>query len=139
MNSDDFEKLLQQQSIRSIPGEWRQEILQKAKAASVPQLKTHDSKLRTALSELFWPCRQAWIGMAAIWLLLLVINSGLNNGKKTQFAGRPEAVLAMLQAMQEQKQLLTELIPPTSKQPAEPPRRNQPQPRSETQAFSVIG
>jgi hypothetical protein len=136
MNSDDFEKRLRQQTVRSIPSEWRQEILQKANAVSE---LTYNSKLKIVLSELFWPCRHAWTGMAALWLVMWGINSGLSGGESNQLMAHSAPIPAMLQAMEEQRQLLAELVPPANSQPAEPPRRHQPQPRSEMLTIWIIG
>ena len=95
--------------------------------------------IRTLWRELIWPCRHAWTGLAALWLVLWGINSGLIGGEKIQLASGSAPVPAMLQAMEEQRQLLAELIPPASKQPAEPPRRHHPQPRSDRQTVWAIG
>lgn len=82
--------------------------------------------------ELFWPCRHAWTGMAALWLVMWGINLGLSGGQKNVMAANSGSAPAMWQAIEEQRQLLAELIPPaSSSQPAEPPRRNNPRPRSE--------
>lgn len=129
MNSDDLEKRLQQQTIRKVPATWRQEILDVAKAKSVAQ-PAFNSQPTSWWRELFWPCRHAWTGMAALWIVMWGINSGLSGGEQN-LATSSTAVPAMLQAMKEQRQLLAELIPPSHRQPAEPPRHNQPQPRSE--------
>ena len=91
--------------------------------------------IRAALKlwqELFRPYRHVWAGLAVSWLVLWGINLGLADAPKTAMNSHPASAPAMFQALEEQRQILAELIPPGSSQPAEPPRRN-PRPRSERQ------
>jgi len=80
--------------------------------------------------ELIWPCRRAWAGMAALWLVLLGINRGLSEPPKAARSAHTASAPALFEALEEQRRLLAELIPPGNGQPAEPPRRN-PRPRSD--------
>lgn len=82
--------------------------------------------------ELIWPCRRTWAGLAAVWVVLLVFNvtqaepGQITVAKSTALTG--ELRLTFL----EQQRLLDEFIgPPPSSSPGEPPRRPNPQPRSE--------
>ena len=82
--------------------------------------------------ELILPCRRTWGGLAAVWVALLAFNlTQAEHGQTVaaKFATSPgELRLAFL----EQQRLLAELIgPPLQPSPAEPPRRPNPQPRSE--------
>src|SRR5438105_4053189 len=74
MNPDDFEKQLERQPIRTVPAEWRAGILQAASESSVPQPSTTNSQPVSWWRELFWPCPQAWAGLAAAWVVILVIH-----------------------------------------------------------------
>ena len=85
MNTDDFEKRLQRQPLRQMPGEWREEILSAARQASLPEhapRTTHHvppspsllSTLHHQLSTLLWPHPTAWAGLAAVWVVILGIN-----------------------------------------------------------------
>ena len=76
--------------------------------------------------ELIRPCRRAWAGMVALWLVMWGINWGLSDAPKTASSARPVSAPAMFEALEEQRRLLAELVPPSSSQPAEPPRRNPP-------------
>src|ERR1039458_9511004 len=60
--------------------------------------------------ETFWPWRRAWIGIAAIWVFILVFNLGARETPRTASAkpARPDA--AELAVLQEQKQLLAQLL-----------------------------
>ena len=61
MNTDDFEKNLERQPFRQIPGDWRAEILRTAQAGA-PAQRPSPLPFRVALTfwrELIWPCRHA--------------------------------------------------------------------------------
>ena len=61
--------------------------------------------------ELIWPCRRTWAGMAAVWLLLLGINRALMDRQETTRRVKSvSAASASLQAIEEQRRLLEELI-----------------------------
>jgi hypothetical protein len=71
MKPDEFEQQLRRQPFRSVPPEWRAEILHAARAA----VRLRSSAVETASSSgwraWLWPCPQAWAGLAAVWILLL--------------------------------------------------------------------
>jgi hypothetical protein len=96
--------------------------------------------VRAALAvwrELIWPCRRAWAGMAALWVVMWGINRGLSDVQSTVLNVPSASAPALLEALEEQRRMLTELIPPASSQPAEPPRRN-PQRRSDRQPENLM-
>jgi hypothetical protein len=138
MNSDDFEKRLEQQSIREIPGEWRREILRTVEHASVPQLKTKSSKLKIFIAELLWPCPQAWAGLAAIWIVILALNFG-SDEPKPKFAKSEPPSRDMILAMKEQRRLYLELVGTSSNEAAEPPKELAPRPQSKRETrFELV-
>jgi hypothetical protein len=130
MNADDFEKKLQQQPLRQVPGDWREEILRTAQAAvSEPD---HAIFVRAGLKlwrELIWPCRHVWAGLAALWLVLGGINAGMSTAHGVT-APQTASAPAPFRAIEEQRRMLAELIPPIDNPPAAPPRRV-PAPRSD--------
>jgi len=137
MNPDDFEKRLERLSIRPIPGEWRQEILQTANAARPsgnhapsPSLKTQNPKLKTFLTELLWPCPQAWAGLAAVWLVILTLNFAMRE-PRSEMAQETVATLQSVATMMEQRRLYLELADLHPKETAEPPKPGAPRPRSD--------
>jgi len=88
---------------------------------------------RNIWREIIWPCRRAWVGMAAIWLALLAVNAHLSDH---QPAGpRSSSAEAMLQSWEEQIRVLAELTQPSMgySAPAAPPAApaTPPRPRSE--------
>jgi hypothetical protein len=79
--------------------------------------------------ELILPCRGIWAGLAAIWLVILVLNLP-SGGKPMRLAGSTsppdQQVLAVLR---EQREMLTQFSEPIAPSPAIPTRT--PGPRSE--------
>jgi hypothetical protein len=87
--------------------------------------------LRAALSkawlELICPCRRAWAGMAALWLALAAANLGMKAAFPTGPALASAPARELGQALEEQRRLLAELLPPVQPpaiQPARPSRRS---------------
>ena len=75
MKPDDFEKQLQRQPLREIPGEWREEILQAVRAVASPRAPSLASQALPWWREWLWPSPHAWAGLAAVWLVILGLNS----------------------------------------------------------------
>jgi anti-sigma factor RsiW len=87
--------------------------------------------------EVFRPHRQAWAGIAALWLVMWLVNwgrSGSDVGARTD--STPAS--AMTQSFDEQRRLLAVLIQPAEAEPADAPRRQLP-PHSARQRPWLIG
>ena len=137
MSNDEFERRLQEQVFVAPTARTRERIL---KAASTTQFNSRHEPDLTWWRALLWPAPHAWAGMAAIWVVLLVVNR----------AGEPEenmsASLASAPAQQvayaryERNHLFTELIDELgSDAMAEPPKPVRPAPRSEArQSFVCV-
>ena len=117
MKPDNFEQRLQQQPMRQIPREWRDDIF-----AAAPR--------PSWLSALLWPCPQAWAGLAAVWLLVLTFNFATKDKSETAVVQMPPASPQMIEALREQHRLLVELVGPGSRE-ADRPKTTVPAPRSE--------
>ena len=125
MKPDDFESQLQRQcqTLKPLPAEWREEILQAAQRAAA-----QSSRTATGWSIWLWPCPQAWAGLAAVWLAILALN--LTAGWKP-FRGAtgetPDRAELNWLALLEQQQRLTQLLdlsaPPPIAAPPKPPAR----------------
>jgi len=142
MNPDEFEKWLQRQPLRQMPGAWRDEILSAARQASLahhaPRTTHHAppspsllSTIHHQLSTLLWPHPVAWAGLAAVWLVILGIN--LTTRDASQMVAKHASPVSpqVFMAFQEQERLLSELLGPRETPVAERPKPRLPRPRSE--------
>jgi len=147
-NMDDFEQQLKYRPIRPVPVEWRAEILTAAKAVSDTQHATRNTQsLLSTLTfqcvamklwqELIWPCRRLWLGMAAIWLVVLAVNMATNEEPKIAASQMPPPTPEMVAALREQKQLLVQLRDPVASSPTPPAIA--PRPRSEKRETIMLG
>jgi hypothetical protein len=87
--------------------------------------------------ELIWPCRRVWLGMAAIWFVVLAINMASNDTPKFAANQVPAPTPEMVAALREQKQLLVQLLDPNASTPALPAAA--PRPRSQRRETVVLG
>ena len=134
---EQFERRLSRQPLRQIPVEWRGEILS---AAREGQTIRHSSfvirpswlsTLVSHLSTILWPHPKAWAGLAAVWILILVVNFPMRD--KTPVSAEkssppsPEVIVELRQ----QQRLLAELIGLRDIREADRSKSFVPQPRSE--------
>jgi hypothetical protein len=135
MNSDEFESNLKRRPIRPIPADWRVEIFHTARAAASAPMATPPLRARISsrLSALFWPCPQAWAGLAAIWLVLAVFNyfAAAPARETMQLAKAPPPSPEVIAAYQKQQRELAQLFEPIDPEAVEPPKPYVPRPRSE--------
>jgi hypothetical protein len=136
MNTDDFEKKLQQPRIRQSPGDWREPILRTALARTpIVARRFEIAPLRGLLilwRELIKPSRYAWSGLAVVWLILGIVNA------RTQLPATHGTIAASplgggerLQILVEQRLVLVELTGPIDLSRSERARRPDSKPRSE--------
>lgn len=108
MKPDDFESQLQSQPLRGLPAEWRGEILSAGREAVVEQ---EPGFWATLWQELFIAPRKVWAGMAAAWLVALVLNLSSGAEPVAQMAKQPmEPSPEAMQMVQEQQKLRDELL-----------------------------
>jgi hypothetical protein len=82
--------------------------------------------------ELIWPCRRIWAGLAAVWVLIFVVNISQRDGSQTRIAKSSPPTEVMM-TFRDQQKLLNELFADRSLPvEAEPPRIFSPKPRTET-------
>ena len=160
MNSDPFEQRLSRQPLRPVPAEWRDEVLARAgdlqspslasantadgdckspAPASAPSPISYSSSPAPWWRDWLWPCPQAWAGLAAVWVLLLVLHFAQRDPASSQLA-KTSVPPAMPYVWREQQKLLAELFPP---EPTAPPRPRvqpapvlPPAPRSDARPFA---
>jgi len=129
MNHGDFEKHLQRQPLRALPGELREEILDAARRARDRQLSTPNPRRTSWWRELLWPCPPAWAGLAAAWAVIFSLNVASRDPARAPKTSKAAPAPELLIALREHRRLLTELIEsPTSIQPLQP---SELRPRSE--------
>jgi hypothetical protein len=75
------------------------------------------------------PFRYAWTGMAALWLVMVSMNFGLSRTQPGPMAVESHPTPAMLQAFQEQRRALMELVS-VGQDPVAPPQQKDSRPRS---------
>lgn len=80
--------------------------------------------------ELIWPSRRAWAGMAAVWLAVLVANLEMNANSRGAAPVKSAPSGDLVQAFEEQRRLLAELLPSGKPLPAATPQPGS-RPRSE--------
>jgi hypothetical protein len=82
--------------------------------------------------ELVWPSRRIWTGLAAVWILIFIVNFSQRDGSQAMIA-KSALTPEMLMTFRDQQNLLNELLadrsPPMD---AERPRIFSPKPRTET-------
>ena len=67
---NEFEKQLASQPPKSVPPEWRAQILNEAKAQAAADIPASNPQPFWWLRELFWPNPQAWGALAAVWVVI---------------------------------------------------------------------
>ncbi len=82
--------------------------------------------------EVIWRSRLAWIGMAALWIVLWMVNRQVDSTSATVVSARTRPTPEAIRAYEEQRRFMVELLQPAESAPAEP-ARPRPQPRSELQ------
>lgn len=122
MNTDDFEKHLQQQAQRRIPAAWRKEILTNAQSAAASHQATRTtqrgfdlSTLIHQLSTFFRPQRAAWAGLAVVWVVILSLNIAIRDGdspmhKSISCTESASAASDTRDYLKQQRLLMAELI-----------------------------
>lgn len=81
--------------------------------------------------ELIWPCRRIWSGLAAIWILIFVVNFSQHDKSEMMARKTPPPSPEMILTFRQQEILLAELIGQNEPQVAERPKTFSPRPSSE--------
>jgi hypothetical protein len=130
MNLEDFDKRLQQQPIRPVPEHWRNQILQRARQIDSRQPKAENSPAKSWLHQLLWPCPQAWGALAAVWVVVLFLNSN-SHSPNASVVKVPTESREVMMAVKHQLIYRTELMTANDVPVAEPPKFSAPQSRNE--------
>jgi hypothetical protein len=103
----DFARIAPPQAMRN---RWAGAVLAAAAPAARRLLLKEVS--RNIWRELIWPCRRAWVGLAALWLLLAATDLRLSDHPMQLAGARSSSAPAILQSWQEQTRILAELTQP---------------------------
>ena len=110
MNANDFEKQLQHQPWKTVPAEWRSEILQAARAAA----RSPTPRATSGWRELFLVWRWHLAGMSAVWLLIALLNMTQSSTLAPAMVKQTTpSANQVLMALRENRRQLLELIEPS--------------------------
>lgn len=135
MNTDEFEKRMQQQPFKRLPAEWRTEVLAAANQHDATS-SAHPSAPRAPIESgvLLWrnlllSLRWHLVGLSAVWSLAIILNgaSASSLERSTTLAQKRSVRSQPLStALLEHYRQLVEWIDPRIEEPvARPPRRSQ--------------
>lgn len=83
-----------------------------------------------------WPWRQIWLGMAAVWLVLLALNLATNERPKMARHKTTPPSPELMAALREQRRLMLQTLEPIAPPPALHPKI--PGPRSEQRQTMIL-
>jgi hypothetical protein len=147
-NMEPFEQRLARQPLKPIPTDWRAEILrasrlaagQKNRLAGAASLAAENwlSTLNQKLSTILWPHPQAWAGLAAVWVLILVMNFSMRGQRPVMAEKASPPSPEVVAELKKQQLFFAELI--GSPPPQDADRRKSPatEPRSERMAVMMV-
>lgn len=143
MKPDEFEKQLQRQPLRTVPPEWRAEILGQARQAmeanSLPPEQAGERLVAAWWREWLWPCPEAWAGIAALWMVILGLNATTPSQEQltAQKAASSPSVQAAPLLAEQRRELARLLESPADLPPVRKPL-TAPGPRSEGMSPSKV-
>ena len=143
MSPDEFEQRLRAQPLRTVPPEWRGEMLAAARKASgatrvTPRRVSPLSAMLDSLFSRLWPHPAAWAGLAAVWVLMLSLHFAVP-AKPAGLARRAAPVSPQVfMAFREQRRLLAELLHTREIPVAVPPRAATSRPRSQWRGLGQL-
>ncbi|MEK7677460.1 MAG: hypothetical protein AAB676_16660, partial [Verrucomicrobiota bacterium] len=91
---------------------------------------------RNFWQESLWPWRRTWLGLAAIWLVLLALNLATNERPKVASHKMPPPDPELMAALREQRRLMLQALEPIAPPPALHPKI--PGPRSEQRQTMIL-
>ena len=120
---NEFEKQLASQPVKSIPAEWRAQILGAARAQAGREIPAARVQPLSWLRDLLWPGPQAWGALAAVWIVVAVFHFITPGAARA--SGETMARTKVISVAEERREL-AELLDPQTKErsPANRPRSN---------------
>jgi hypothetical protein len=94
--------------------------------------------IRLSFLELIWPCRRIWAGLAAVWVLIFIVNFSQRDNMSS-VTGKTVRPGEMIMSLQAQQRWMNELLADRSAPPEADRSRNfAPKPRSETPGTATV-
>jgi hypothetical protein len=88
--------------------------------------------------ELIWPCRRIWTGLAAVWVLLFIVDFSQRDNV-SGVTGKPARSGEVIMSLQAQQRWMNEPLADRSAPPETDRSRNfAPKPRSETLGTAIV-
>jgi hypothetical protein len=139
MNSDEFEKQLRRQPLRTVPQEWRSDILQTTRAVSSPQSSTLNPQRTSSWRDLLLPLRWHLAGIGAAWIIIALLNSPQSSAPAPATAKRdiPSSQQFVMTLRENRRQLLELINPAIAETAPAPPSRVSPR-RSEIESSTAV-
>jgi anti-sigma factor RsiW len=130
LNARMVAKLKQEQRTPALWAKLEQQVI-RAAPASRSQPAAEADQPKSWWRELLWPCPQAWAGLAAVWVAILVTHAVSNPEPQVAVHNAVPLAPDVKLALKQQGQLLAELIDAPETAPAAKPRSPVVSPRSE--------
>jgi hypothetical protein len=94
--------------------------------------------IRLSFLELVWPCRRTWTALAAVWVLIFIVDFSQRDNV-SGVTGKPARSGEMIMSLQAQQRWMNELLADRSAPPEADRSRNfAPKPRSETLGTATV-
>ncbi len=143
MSMDDFEKRMQRQPLKRIPGEWREEVLRAARLEPARvEMRDHSARSegdswRSSWRRVLLSLRWHLAGMSAVWLLAAILNlssaESSNPAVSVAVNEHSAASVSLLATLREHQRQVVELLGQRALDAAPPPPR-----RSQLPSATVI-
>jgi len=139
--TEQFERRLSQQPLRSVPTAWRGEILAAARAAQTtchpspvtsPLQPSRPSSILHLLSSLLWPHPKAWAGLAAVWIFILAVNVSMRDSSPKMAEKSAPPSPEVIVELRKQQRLFAELVGPPETRDADRSKTYKSHPRTES-------
>jgi hypothetical protein len=109
---NEFEQRLRRVPMKPLPAGWRAEILAAVPARPAAVRGSWAGRLNARLHDLLWPHPQAWAGLAAAWLVILLLQVSQRDGTPARAEKYVPPSPEMLVELRQQEQMLVELLGP---------------------------
>ena len=122
---DEFERRLKNQPWRPLPVDWRSGILAAAQATQNRDARSpRQQAIGGFLREWLWPSPLAWAGLAALWMMILLLDQATLRQARESMANVTLLEPRMVAALWKQQQQIQNLLEPdsTSREPAKSPK-----------------